>query len=102
MLNKFNIKKMTYWLYDPKKLASSSTLIPYKQTNIGEFLNFLTISCMFIYIYLFKVNKIEEYGNILFFIFISIFLSGIILGLPKEENGEIFNFDNYQTSTFID
>lgn len=94
---------MTYWLYDPKKLASSSTLIPYKQTNSGEILNFLSVSCIFLYFYIYKTKQTKKYGNLLAFIFLSIFFLGIIFGKPKNKIENNFNFfGDYENSLFID
>ena len=96
---------MTYWIYDPKKLASSSTLIPYKQSNFGEIFNFLTVFCMFSYIYLYKTNQIEKHGKALLLTFISIFVMGTVLGLPKDKisiNDNSNSFSEYQNSLFID
>ena len=96
---------MTYWLYDPKKLASSSTLIPYKQNNVGEVFNFLTVLCMFAYIYLFKTQQIEKHGKNLFVTFLSILLLGVFLGMPKKNfslNEDFSSFSEYQNSLFID
>ena len=77
---------MTYWIYDPKKLATPSTLIPYRQKDLGDFLNFLSILCVFIYAYLTKTNNIENYKNIIMFFLVGIFFTGLVLGNPPEKN----------------
>ena len=94
---------MTYWLYDPRKLASSSTLIPYKQKNLDEFLNFLTFLCLLSYMYLYKTKQIQKHGGILAFCFVTILFLGIITGVPGKNNGKDNNlFSNYDNSLFID
>lgn len=95
---------MTFWLYDPKKLASSSTLVPYRQSNLGEILNFLTITCMVFYLYLYKTKQLQTYGNILLTLFISIFFLGIILGLPANTKTKniLEDFSDYENSLFIE
>ena len=95
---------MTFWLYDPKKLASSSALIPYKQSNPGEILNFLTITCMVFYLYLYKTKQIQKYGNVLLTLFVSVFFLGIILGLPTKDKTKniLDDFSDYENSLFIE
>ena len=93
---------MTYWIYDPRKLATSSTLIPYKQSSPGEVLNFFTMLCMLTYIYLYNTNQVKKYGNILTFVLITVFFLGIILGLPKDYKEINNDFSVYQNSLFID
>ena len=93
---------MTYWLYDPKKLASPSTLIPYKQKDLGDFLNFLSVICTFMYIYLLKTKNIKKYGNIVLFLLAGIFFTGLIMGTPSSKNIDTNIFGNYENSLYID
>jgi hypothetical protein len=93
---------MTYWLYDIKKLASPSTLIPYKQKDIGDFLNFLSVLCAFVYIYLLKTKNLEKYGKIVLFLLTGIFFTGVIMGTPSNKNINTSIFGNYENSLYID
>ena len=34
---------MTFWLYHPRQIFKTSSILPYKSQDVGDFLNFLTI-----------------------------------------------------------
>lgn len=92
---------MTYWFYDPKKLASSSTLIPYKQKNLDEYLNFLSFLCLLLYVYLYKTKQLEKYGKALLFFFLTVLFLGIAKGGKSKTNyinNDNNNFGNYDNS----
>lgn len=95
---------MTYWLYDPKKLATTSSIIPYRQKDLGELLNFLTFITMLTYLYVFKTNQMKKYGHFLIAVAMTIFFAGITVGRPKHKHDEFImrNFNNYDNSLFID
>ena len=91
---------MTYWFYDPKKLASSSTLIPYKQKNLDEYLNFLSFLCLLSYLYLYKTKQLEKYGKALLFISLTVLFLGIATGGNSKRSyiNNNNNFGNYDNS----
>jgi len=94
---------MPFWIYEPKKLLSSSLLIPYKQKDFGDFLNFLTLFSLFTYMYLYKTKQIEKYSKILLLYSITIFFIGLISGLKSQDNYNDNNaFGNYENALIIE
>jgi amino acid permease len=96
---------MTFWLYDPKKLTSSSSIIPSRQKDIGDILNFLTFICVFVYVYLHKNNNIEKYKNIIIFSFGLISLLGVFSNRfikDNDNNNTLIDWGDYSSSLSID
>ena len=95
---------MTYWLYAPKRLVSSSTLIPYKHQDLGDFLNLLTLSCFLFYMYLYKNNIIEKFAKPLLSVMLITLLLGVFSGINNEKKSEFDNkeFLDYENSFRID
>ena len=93
---------MTYWLYDPKKLASPSTLIPYKQKDLGDFLNFLSVLFTFVYIYLFNTKNMKKYSKMVLCLLAGIFFTGLLMGKSSEKNINTSIFGNFENSLYID
>ena len=95
---------MPYWLYEPKRLASTSTLIPYKHQDLGDFLNLLTLGCFMFYIYLFKNNKIERFAKPLLSLMLITLTLGLFSGINVDNNKTTNKNDflNYENSFRID
>lgn len=95
---------MTYWIYDPKRLTSSSTLIPYKIQDIGDLLNFMTLSLFIFYVYIYKNNLIEKHGKNLLSVLLTVMVLGLLTGLQQDKNDNVLHYDfkNYDRSLYID
>ena len=97
---------MTYWIYDPKRLTSASTLIPYKHQDIGDLLNLMTLSLFLLYMYFYKNGQVEKFGKILLNILLVVLLLGTLTGSKKRSNNnDNFNFNDfndYDKSLYID
>jgi len=94
---------MTYWIYDPKRLTSSSTLLPYKHQDVGDVLNLFTLGIFMLYIYFYKTNQIEKFGKNLLSLLLGVLTLGFLSGSKKERvNYNIYDFKNYDNSLYID
>ena len=91
---------MSYWVYDPKKLVSPSSLIPYKSSDSGEIFNFLTLFILAMSGYLHSTGELDKNLNLVFLIFITTFVLGVATGFEKEEKNE-FVFGKYEDSLKI-
>jgi hypothetical protein len=97
---------MTFWLYQPKQLFKSSTLLPYKSKDVGDFLNFLTIFLFSFTLYIQKKIPGEIWKKILvcglfFIILVSLFSES------KDETDfiegiEIPKYSDYQFTLSVD
>ncbi len=94
---------MSYWIYDPKKLVSPSSFIPYKQSKPGEIFNFLTVFLMLFTGYLHKTNQLDNNLNSVFFVFLTTFILGVVSGNEGDKNlkGD-FVFGKYEDSLIIE
>jgi len=93
---------MPYWIYDPKRLTSSSTLIPYKHQDFGDFLNLLTLSLFVAYIYIYKNKQVDKHGKNVLSVLLTILIFGMLTGLRSQnETNENYHFDQYDNSLYI-
>ena len=94
---------MTFWLYHPKGLFKSSTILPYKGEDFGDFLNFLTVFILSFYVYMRKYSV----GNgellkkiVLISVFLVLLLSFFCGKSNSNEKIKKHDYENYNDYDF--
>ena len=96
---------MTFWLYQPRQFFKSSSILPYKGKDVGDFLNFLTVFLLSFSLYI--RNKVPQVkiqklliGGLLFILVLSLFTQNeeteVIDGI------EIPKYSDYKFSLSVD
>lgn len=98
---------MTYWLYDPKKLVSPGTFLFYNIRDLGDLMNFLTISVAFFYFYFRKKNQLKEKSRMLITVFSVVMIMGLLFGgnkttLESIDGVRLPKFTDYKYALSID
>lgn len=96
---------MSYWIYNPKSLISSRSLLLAPDTNNADVLNFLTLNMIFIYFYMKYRKTFQKYQKIFIASLLAIMTLGMLSG-NKQTNYRIPKdmpkFNDYAYSLSID
>lgn len=97
---------MTFWLYQPRQLFKSSSLIPFRSQDLGDVLNFLTIFLISFSFYLRKQNndiwKKLLTGGILLLVFLGLMSGSSTEKLDNIDGIEIPKYSDYKFSLSVD